>query len=278
MTPTMKTKRRVKFKPLRALNLLTISVFVFFPIFWIALSSFKDAQEVRTPSVIFDPQVTNFITLFQEPYDFGRLLLNSLLVCVGVVVITVPLAAAAAYSLSRFQIPLKRFLLVLVLGTQFLPPVVLVLPYFSLFRDLGLLDTLFGLTLVNLTRTIPFSIWLLYGFIDSLPREIEESAMIDGAGEFRILRHITGPLAAPGLVTAGIFSFILAWNEFLYALLLTSRDAKTSIVGLVGVVGERDVPWELMSAGGMLVMIPVLVLSWLIRRHFAQGMTTGAVK
>lgn len=263
---------------IRGINLAAITAFVFFPIFWIALSSFKDEQEVRKPSILFDPQISNFTTLFQEPYDFGRLLLNSLIVCIGVVVITVPLAAAAAYSLSRFRIPFKRFLLVLVLGTQFLPPVVLVLPYFALFRDLGILDTLFGLILVNLTRTIPFSIWLLYGFIDTLPREIEESAMVDGAGEFGILRFITGPLAAPGLVTAGIFSFILAWNEFLYALLLTSREAKTSIVGLVAVVGERDVPWELMSAGGMLVMIPVLVLSWLIRKHFAQGLTTGAVK
>src|SRR5690606_33433274 len=141
------------------------------------------------------------------------------------------------------------------------PPVVLVLPYFTVLRDLGLLDTVWGLAIVNMTRTIPFSMWLLYGFIDSLPREIEESAMIDGAGEFRILRHITGPLAAPGLVTAGIFSFILAWNEFLYALILTRDDARTSIVGLVGVVGERDVPWELMAAGGVLIMIPVLVLS-----------------
>ena len=102
--------------------------------------------------------------------------------------------------------------------------------------------------------------------------------MIDGAGEFGILRFITGPLAAPGLVTAGIFSFILAWNEFLYALILTSRDAKTSIVGLVAVVGERDVPWELMSAGGVLVMVPVILLSWAIRRYFAEGLTAGAIK
>jgi len=274
----LKSEKKGTFRASRLVNLAVITAFVFFPIFWITLSSFKDEREVRNPSLIFDPQILSYQILFNEPYDFGRLLWNSLLVCVLVVLITVPLAAAAAYSMSRFKIPAKRFLLVLILGTQFLPPVVLVLPYFTIFRELGLLDTIFGLVLVNLTRTIPFSIWLLYGFIDSLPREIEESAMIDGAGEFGILRFITGPLAAPGLVTAGIFSFILAWNEFLYALILTSRDAKTSIVGLVAVVGERDVPWELMSAGGVLVMVPVILLSWAIRRYFAQGLTAGAIK
>ena len=276
----MKLKFEIKgtLRASRLVNLAVITAFVFFPIFWITLSSFKDEREVCNPSLIFDPQILSYQILFNEPYDFGRLLWNSLLVCVLVVIITVPLAAAAAYSMSRFRIPAKRFLLVLILGTQFLPPVVLVLPYFTIFRELGLLDTIFGLVLVNLTRTIPFSIWLLYGFIDSLPREIEESAMIDGAGEFGILRFITGPLAAPGLVTAGIFSFILAWNEFLYALILTSRDAKTSIVGLVAVVGERDVPWELMSAGGVLVMVPVILLSWAIRRYFAEGLTAGAIK
>jgi len=274
----LKSEKKGTFRASRLVNLAVITAFVFFPIFWITLSSFKDEREVRNPSLIFDPQILSYQILFNEPYDFGRLLWNSLLVCVLVVLITVPLAAAAAYSMSRFKIPAKRFLLVLILGTQFLPPVVLVLPYFTIFRELGLLDTIFGLVLVNLTRTIPFSIWLLYGFIDSLPREIEESAMIDGAGEFGILRFITGPLAAPGLVTAGIFSFILAWNEFLYALILTSRDAKTSIVGLVAVVGERDVPWELMSAGGVLVMVPVILLSWAIRKYFAEGLTAGAIK
>jgi len=274
----LKSEKKGTFRASRLVNLAVITAFVFFPIFWITLSSFKDEREVRNPSLIFDPQILSYQILFNEPYDFGRLLWNSLLVCVLVVLITVPLAAAAAYSMSRFKIPAKRFLLVLILGTQFLPPVVLVLPYFTIFRELGLLDTIFGLVLVNLTRTIPFSIWLLYGFIDSLPREIEESAMIDGAGEFGILRFITGPLAAPGLVTAGIFSFILAWNEFLYALILTSSDAKTSIVGLVAVVGERDVPWELMSAGGVLVMVPVILLSWAIRKYFAEGLTAGAIK
>lgn len=262
----------------RTVNLAVITIFVLFPIFWIALSAFKGPVGVRTPSLLFDPTLGNFQELFGQPFEFGHLLVNSLLICIGVVVLTLPLAMLSSYALSRFAIPFKRVLLVLMLATQFLPPIVMVLPYFNLFREVGLLDTLTGLIIINLTRTIPFSIWLMYGFIDSLPREIEESAMVDGASEFGILRHITGPLAAPGVVTAGIFSFILAWNEFLYALILTNRDAVTSIVGLASVVGERSVPWALMSAGGVLVMVPVLLLSWLIRRHFAAGMTVGAVK
>jgi len=163
-------------------------------------------------------------------------------------------------------------------ASQFFPPVVLVLPYFALFRQFDLIDTIAALVIINLTRTIPFSIWLLKGFMDTLPAEVEESALVDGCTEFGILRHIVLPLSIPGMITTGIFSFILAWNEFLYALLLTGRHSRTAIVGLVNVVGERDVPWEQMSAAGILVMIPMLIMAFAIRRYFVEGLTMGAVK
>lgn len=191
-TPKQLRDRGLRDAVIRYASLALITIFVLFPIAWIGLSAFKNGVDVRRPTLTFTPTLENFRTLWAEPFDFGRLLFNSIAVCVIVVVITVPLAASAAYALSRFRIPGKRILIVAILATQFLPPVVLVIPYFTLLRDIGLLDTLWGLALVNLTRTLPFSIWLLYGFIDSLPREIEESAMIDGAGEFSILRHITG--------------------------------------------------------------------------------------
>ena len=127
----------------------------------------------------------------------------------------------AAYGLSRYKLFGKRSLLVAILATQFFPPVVLVLPYFALFRDLQLLDTHFALIILNLTRTVPFAIWLLKGFMDTLPVEVEEAAMVDGCSEFGILRYVVLPLSMPGVITAGVFSFLLAWNEFLYALLLT---------------------------------------------------------
>lgn len=274
---TARRRRRRRRQLGHNLAVTSIVLFVGFPIFWITLSAFKLPIDVKKPNLIFSPTLENFRILFDE-FQFAQLLTNSLLICVFVVLITLPLAIMGAYALSRYRIPFKRGLLVGILATQFFPPVVLVLPYFALFRQFSLLDTIGALVIINLTRTIPFSVWLLKGFVDTLPAEIEESAMVDGCTEFGILRHIVLPLSIPGLITTGIFSFILAWNEFLYALLLTSRHARTAIVGLVNVVGERDVPWEQMSAAGILVMVPMLIMAFAIRHYFVEGMTAGAVK
>lgn len=272
------SRRRRRGRLLTLLSTVGILWFVVFPIFWIGISAFKQPGDVREPSLIFTPTLRTFRVLFSEDFRFGDLLFNSFVICIAVVVITVPLAAMGAYSLSRFPLPAKRALLIMILATQFFPPVVLVLPYFNLFRELNLLDTYPALTLLNLTRTVPFSLWLLYGFIDSLPRDIEEAALVDGCSEFGILRRITGPLAMPGIVVTAIFSFILAWNELLYALLLTSNRTRTAIVGLINVVGERDVPWELMSGAGILVMVPMLIMAVGIRQYFVEGITMGATK
>ena len=258
--------------------MLGILIFVGFPIFWITISAFKLEKDVKKPSIIFEPTLQNFQIIFSDLFEFDRLIVNSLIICVWVVVVTIPLAMMGAYALSRFRIPFKRALLVLILATQFFPPVVLVLPYFNLFRQFSLLDTYTALVIVNLTRTVPFSMWLLYGFVDTLPLEIEQAGLVDGCTEWGILRYITLPLTMPGVITAAIFSFLLAWNEFLYALLLTSKETRTVIVGLVNVVGERDVPWEQMSAAGILVMVPMLIMSFAIRKYFVEGLTMGAVK
>ncbi|MEM7035143.1 MAG: carbohydrate ABC transporter permease, partial [Chloroflexota bacterium] len=160
-------------------SLVGIFVFVMFPIFWITISAFKRPIDVTKPTVIFPPTLENFRILFSETFNFGDLVINSLVVCIAVVLITIPLATSGAYALSRFRIPGKRLLLVLVLATQFFPPVVMVLPYFNIFRSLQLLDTYPAIIIVNLTRTVPFAMWLLYGFIDTLPSEVEEAALVD---------------------------------------------------------------------------------------------------
>lgn len=259
------------------LGTLALTFFVMFPIVWITLSAFKNEADVRTSKIFFEPTFENFRIIFDR-FEFGTMLWNSLVVCVGVTVVTVPLATLGAFSLARYPIPLKRALLVTILATQFFPPVVLVLPYFTLFRDLSLLDTYTALILINLTRTIPFCIWLMYGFFDGLPTEIEQAARVDGASEWAVLRRIVAPLARPGIVTSAIFAFILAWNEFLYAFLIGTRNTRTAIVGLVNTVGERDVMWEQMSAAGIFVMVPMLVMAFAIRRYFVEGITMGAVK
>lgn len=290
---------------LAALTSIGLLVFILFPIVWVALSSFKSEGDVRqnaflpcgeSGSVCFTPTLDNYGVVF-ETFDFGNALANSMIVCLLVVLVTVPFAALGAYALARFPIPGKRFLLVLILSTQFFPPVVLVLPYFAFFREVdmsglvGAVD-LFGwlgddmvdriasmlsLAVINTSRTIPFCMWLLFGFFDGLPKALAEAARIDGCDELGVLRRIVLPLAAPGLVTAGIFAFLLSWNEYLYAFLI-GGDAITAPVAMVRTVGERDVLWELISAAGIMVMVPMLVLAFAIRKYFVSGITMGAVK
>ena len=276
-SPSAVTRRPWRLPGLGLLGTLALTFFVMFPIVWITLSAFKNEADVRTTKIFFEPTFENFRIIFDR-FEFASMLWNSLVVCVGVTVVTVPLATLGAYSLARYPIPFKRALLVTILATQFFPPVVLVLPYFTLFRDLSLLDTYTALILINLTRTIPFCIWLMYGFFDGLPKEIEQAARVDGASEWAVVRRVVAPLARPGIVTSSIFAFILAWNEFLYAFLIGTRNTRTAIVGLVNTVGERDVMWEQMSAAGIFVMIPMLVMAFAIRRYFVDGITMGAVK
>ena len=249
-----------------------------FPIVWIGLTAFKPERYVFSTEFRFVPTLDSFRAIFQDPLSFGPLTLNSLVISAGTVLIALPLAVMAAYAFSRHRFKGQGPLLIWVLITQFLPPVVVVLPFFSLFRRLQLVDTQIGLIWINLAIVLPYSIWMIKGFVDALPTEIEQASLIDGCNEFQSLRFITLPLLAPSIITAGVFSFILTWNEFLFALILTRQEARTLTIGLLSTNTATGIRWDWMSATGLIVMIPVFILSLTIRRHFVQGMTMGAVK
>lgn len=252
--------------------------FVMFPILWLILTAFKPENEVYTTSFIFKPTLDNFITIFTEPFNNQRLVLNSLIIATTATLITVPVALGAAYVFSRYHFRGSQLLMVLVLVTQFIPPLVIALPFFNLFRRIGLYDSHAGLVIVYLSIVVPYAIWMLKGFIDALPIEIEQAASVDGCTEVGILRHITLPLVMPGVITTAVFAFIMCWNEFTYALILTRNDARTLQLGLMSTVGVRGILWELMAATGLIVMIPVFILSFSVRKYFVQGLTMGAVK
>ena len=222
--------------------------------------------------------LNNFISIFQDPYNFGPLLLNSLIVSFCTVAVAIPAATFAAYAFSRYQFKTKNALMVAVLSSQFVPPVVVVLPFFTLFRTLHLLDTQLALIILNLSFVLPFSVWMIKGFIDALPPDIEAAAVVDGCNRFQVLRHITLPLIMPGVVTSAVFGFIQSWNEFLFALILTNKDAVTLTVGLMGLHTDKGILWEHMAAAGMLIMVPIFILSLTIREYFVEGLTMGAVK
>ena len=167
---------------------------------------------------------------------------------------------------------------VTILATQFVPAVVIVLPFFILFRDLGILDTRLALILVNLSLIMPFAIWMIKGFIDGIPLDTEEAALVDGSSRIQVILNVVLPMSLPGVITAAIFCFILAWNEFLFAVIITTNNAVTMPVGLSMFHAEEGVLWHLISAAGIMIMLPMFILATLIQKHFVQGMTMGAVR
>ena len=275
----MTGKQKKQFWNTIQLTLIVIAAFIMIiPIIWIFLAAFKTHVDVYQLKLFFTPTLENFGTVFESPYDLGEKLVNSTIVAGVTVLFAIPIATCAAYSFSRFRLKFETSMLVMILATQFVPAVVIILPFFVMFRDLGLLDTRIGLILVNLAIVMPFAIWMIKGFIDGIPLDTEEAAMVDGSTRLQVIKNIVLPMAAPGLFTAGIFCFIIAWNEFLFALILTNKDAVTLPIGLALFKAEEGDLWNLLSAAGIIIMLPMFILALIIRKYFVQGMTMGAVR
>jgi multiple sugar transport system permease protein len=192
--------------------------------------------------------------------------------------LSLPIATAAAYAFSRFRFPGGRAWSLGVLATQFIPPVVVIIPLFIAFRSAGLLDTRLALIIANMSFVVPYSIWMIKGFIDSIPTDMEEAAQIDGASRLRAIWDVVVPMAVPGIATAAIFAFVVSWNEFFYALVLSRQEAVTLQVGLMGARTERGDAWEIMAAMGLVIILPMLVLSRYVQKYFVAGLVSGSVR
>ena len=276
---SMSNKSRKKLLDfLQFLVILLTAIIILVPIYWIVSGAFKQQVDIFQLKLLFTPTLENFEIIFKSPYNLFDKLVNSTLVALSTVLITIPLATLAAYSFSRFRMKAEKVMFVTILATQFVPAVVIVLPFFILFRDIGILDTRLALVLVNLSLIMPFAIWMIKGFIDGIPMDTEEAALVDGSGRIQVVLNVVIPMALPGIITAGIFCFILAWNEFLFALIITTNKAVTLPVGLSLFHAEEGVLWHLISAAGIMIMLPMFVLATLIQKHFVQGMTMGAVR
>lgn len=250
------------------------------PIAWIAITAFKFPRDVYSldTALIFTPTLENLQTVFEHPWNLGSKILNSFAVALGTVLLAIPMATMAAYAFSRFDFRFKQSIFMLVIASQFIPAAVVVLPYFLMFKQLGMLDTRSALVLVNMSIVLPYAVWMMKGFIDAVPIEIEESAMVDGASRSRVLWEIVVPAALPGIITAAVFSFTLTWNEFLFALIISKQDALTLPIGLIGFRTERGDLWELMAAGGILITAPMFLISLLVQKQFIQSLTAGSVR
>ena len=259
-------------------TLAIVAILIMFPIVWMILTAFKSQRDIYSYTWLFTPTLDNFREAFNPRWRIPQKLLNSVIIATATVVIAIPIAVMASYAFSRLRFPFKRTLFQWILLTQFIPGVTIVLPFYVMFRQLGLLDTYIALVTVDLAIALPYAIWTIKGFIDAIPQETEEAAIVDGASRLRIIWDIVVPMALPGILTAAIFTFIVAWNEFLFAFLLTRQDAVPLSVGIVAFRLERGPLWELIAATGILITIPMFFFALIIQRHFTKGMTLGAVR
>ncbi len=282
------------------------------PLVWIFMTSFKTPPDSISypPKVVFEPTLEGYVNLFttrtrqtQEymdslpppetwwdalvrsrnmviagPSKFGERFLNSVIIGFGSTFLTVFLGTLAAYAFSRFRVPLKDDLLFFILSTRMMPPIAVAIPIFLMYRQLGLSDTHLGMILLYTAVNLSLAVWLLKGFMDEIPREYEEAAMIDGYTRMQAFRKVVLPQATTGIAATAIFCLIFAWNEYAFALLLTSGTAQTAPPFIPTIIGEGGLDWPAVAAGATLFLLPVLVFTILLRRHLLRGITFGAVR
>jgi multiple sugar transport system permease protein len=262
------------------LPVLAILGFALLPWIWMMMSSFRpDAELTHSPIALWPHQLTliHHIELLRRT-DFIYNLRDSLVVACGAVALGLTLALPAAYAFSRFRFRGRQALRTQFLVINMFPVVMLILPLFVLMRDLGLLDTYFALIAGHATFTLPFAIWLLTSYIDGIPAELDQAAMIDGATRLQAMLLVVLPLAMPGVMAVGIYLFITSWNEYLFALMMTGRNVRTVTVALQLFIGENQIQWGLLMAGGTLVALPATILFLFAQRRLVGGLTGGAVK
>jgi multiple sugar transport system permease protein len=260
------------------LPMLAILTFTLAPYLWMALTSVTPKSLLFTegPSLAH-ATIDNYLRLFGT-VGFGRNMLDSLIVASGTVAVGLTLSVTAAYAFSRFRFRGRRLLMLQFLLINMFPLVLLILPLFILMKTFGLVGTHLALIIANSTVAIPFSVWMMTSYMDGIPQSLDEAAMTDGCSRLGALWRIVLPLCAPGIVATGIYIFITAWNEYLYALTLGGRGVRTITVAIQTLIGEYQVEWGLLTAGGIVGAMPATVLFLMVQKRLIAGMTAGAVK
>ncbi|WP_119289933.1 carbohydrate ABC transporter permease [Streptomyces sp. YIM 130001] len=254
-------------------------VFTLFPVYWMVSTAF-DPKAVTRGSDLLPSGLSfeHFSTVFDKG-NFGTYLLNSVIVGLGTILAAAVLSLFAAIAVARFKFRLRTSVLIMVLIVQMVPLEALVIPLFLQMRDYDLLNSLLGLTVVYIALSLPFAIWTLRGFVQTVPKEVEEAAYIDGASWPRMFWSVLLPLVAPGLVATSIFAFITAWNEFVFAYtFMKGSDKYTAAVGIYQFFGENSTSWGPVMASSTLITVPVMIFFVIVHRRLGSGLAAGAVK
>lgn len=261
------------------LGFITVyAAFVLLPILWLALGSLKTRFEsLRSPpTLIFTPTFEAFEKVFAG--GFGSVFGNSVTIGLANVALSLLFGIPAAYALSRMRGPARKNLAFWVLSIRLAPAFGLVIPLYTFIRMAGLMDTLAAVIIAHLTMNLPLAIWLMMSFFDDLPVEIEEAAIIDGANRLGVLGHVVIPLSGPMIVAVSLLVFVFSWNEFLFAFILTSREAQTVPALIASLAGTMNFDWPLMSALSVSALIPAFLVVLIAQRQITEGLTMGAIK
>ncbi len=299
-------------KWIAALLVMTYALVTLMPLLWVIATGFKSPADsiAYPPKVVFQPSLEGYVNLFTTQtritpdmqatltppetwYEqivrdkgmviasasrYGQRFLNSVIIGFGSTFLSVFLGTLAAYAFSRFKVPIKDDLLFFILSTRMMPPVAVAIPIFLMYRQLGLSDTHLGMILLYTAVNLSLSVWLLKGFIDEIPLEYEEAALIDGYTRFQAFYKVVLPQAATGIASTAIFCLIFAWNEYAFAVLLTSGTAQTAPPFIPTIIGVGGQDWPAVAAGATIFLLPVMIFTILLRKHLLRGITFGAVR
>jgi multiple sugar transport system permease protein len=315
---TVQSSRKAVFNRIAIVAVLVATLIFLGPIYWIASTAFKPKSLAISvpPTVLFTPEVTPFLRLFTKRvqmqkavdpaeyaaapwwekriYDGGERVLrvgnsvqlsqypdrfmNSLIVAITSTLLAVGLGTITAYGFSRFKIAGEADLLFFILSTRMLPPIVVAIPMFLMYRIVGLNDTHIGLIILYVAFNLSFSVWLMKGFMDEIPKEYEEAALVDGYTRMQAFFKIVLPEAATGIAATAVFCFITAWNEYAFALIMTNRRAQTAPPFIPSQIGSGLPDWSVIAAGTFLFLLPVAIFTFLLRNHLLRGVTFGAIR
>ena len=264
------------------LPLTLLLIFILFPFYWTFITSVKSNAELFSWGVVtYWPHTFTweaYEKLFTTSVNFLAAMKNSLIVAVLTTIVSLITSTLASYAFSRYRFAGRKFLMCLFLSNNMFPTVLLLIPLYTIMRKLGILYTPTALVLSYTTFTIPFSVWLLNGFINDLPLSLEEAALVDGCNRASAFVRIILPILGPCLVATGVYIFMTSWNEYTFAVMFTNNASRTIPIALKGLIGQLGVQWDLLTAGGIVTIIPVCIMFFFAQKRLVAGLTAGAVK
>lgn len=268
--------RRLLGNLLYALALLLVAAFLLSPFLWMVLNAFKTPLQVirLPPELIFEPTLRNFQNVFGTQ-NFMRYIMNSVIIGGGCTLIGLLIGLPAAYSIARFR---QNRLAIGILMARMVPGITFLVPLFIIFRQLGMVDTYTSLILAHMLVGLPFIVWVMVPFFESIPRELTEAAVVDGASAIRAFVTVVLPLSGPGIVTAAILSFVFSWNNFMFSIVLASSRTRTVPVAIYNFISYAQIDWGGLMAAAVVITLPVLLLAIVTQRYVIRGLTAGAVK